>query len=534
MSRTLRIFAIILILIGLSRYFHNIPHVFDLLLDDEAVYMGMGTDFTHKILWPPGFKGLLSSYEDGGLYSMIYRGLSQVLGDPIDLYIYGGLIIVLSAVLAGFLCVSVLSESLLFGIVVVCPVVLSGELTTWPRVSFAAITLLALAFAAMTRVTSFRTKVSVLLCAGYLLCFVRPEFVLTFYVLLALQLGNLLALPRRRRRGASVDRRELVFAVAALAFISTLSCAWSFPVPAGGERAFVAFGQHFALRFVAAQKLALNPWLDWRLVIAGQFPGAHTVFQAVLTQPAKVLLFFSTNALELVSSIGQIIIATIRQNIAFSIVWALCVVLWIGSALAPARRLGTLSPASDRPGSPAVAWLHVALIALFGLPPLIATVTVYPRHHYILLLLFTASAAVAALLRTVRSPLTPVLALVLAGAFVVLVRPLPVVDQPMLATIQALRQQPVIHRLFEIDGGWCYFLVPRCSTEYADWMPASASFERYRREHGIDAIMLSPRLRAYEAEHNAGFDQAIDTLTTVDDWHSADLGQGYVLLLAPR
>jgi hypothetical protein len=524
-----RIFTVMLIIIGLARYFYNVPHIFDLFLDDEAVYMGVGTDFTHTILWPPGFKGMFSSYEYGGFYSMIYGALAQIIGDPIDLYLYGGVVIILSAALAGFLCVSILSENLVFGVIVVCPVVLSGELMTWPRVSFAAIAVMALAFLAMGRAAALRDKVSILLCAAYVLSFIRPEFILSFYAFLALQLASLLVLPLQRRRGVPIDRRSLALSILALAFVSVLSVLWSFPLPEGGERAFVAFGQHFAFRFVAAQHLAVNSWLDWRAVIADQFPGAHTVFQAVLTQPAKVLLFFATNAQDLILSIEQIVVATIRQNVVFSIAWSVCVVLWIGSVAWPSMRVAGTAQAS-----PARTWPHIAFIALFGLPPLIATVTVYPRHHYILLLLFTASAAAAVLLRPLQSRLSPVLAPVLALAFAVSVQPLPVVEQPMLATAQALRRQPVIHRLFEIDGGWCYFLVPRCSTEPADWMPATASIEAYAREQGIDAIMLSPRLRAYEAEHSPGFAQGLDTLTTADSWRSIDLGQGYVLLLAPR
>ncbi|MEI9988067.1 MAG: hypothetical protein WDN69_36165 [Aliidongia sp.] len=124
-----------------------------------------------------------------------------------------------------------------------------------------------------------------LLCAAYLAAFIRPEFVLSFYILLVLQLGILVELPLRRRRMARglapVTSPELAAAGVASAFIAAMSFIWSFPVLQGGERAFVAFGAHYAMQYATAHKLDIDAWIDWRLVITDQFPGAHTVFEAV-------------------------------------------------------------------------------------------------------------------------------------------------------------------------------------------------------------------------------------------------------------
>src|ERR1700733_3322759 len=100
---TLSVLAVAILSLGLARYFVNSPHIFDLFLADDFVYMGAGTDFQHAILWPMGFGGILSSCEYGGFYSEIYRFLSFFLKDPIDLYLEGGLVILLAAVIFGFL-----------------------------------------------------------------------------------------------------------------------------------------------------------------------------------------------------------------------------------------------------------------------------------------------------------------------------------------------------------------------------------------------------------------------------------------------
>jgi|GEM_PF-5770394 hypothetical protein len=536
----LPILTVALVLAGVARYFWNTPGIFDLALDDEAVYMGVETDFTQTILWPPEFKGIFSSYENGGFYMLTYRVLANFIRDPIDLYMLGGLVIILGAVLFGFLCQSILSNSLLVGVLAVCPVVLSGELMTWPRVSFGAIGVLALAFAAMARVGSFRLKVSVLLCAGYLLTFIRPEFILSFYVFLALQIATLLPLPLARRRIAGNPHTggEAAAATLALTFVASLSVLWSFPIPSGGERAFAAFGAHYAVRFVAAHGLSLNPWLDWRAVLADQFPGAQTVFQVVTVRPGEAFLYFAANLRDLIAAIAEIAVSTVERNPAFSALWLLCVSVWIGSAFYPPRRRYDPSPmpaGRATEGSPfRRARLDIAFILVFALPPLVATIAIYPRHHYILLLLFTASSALAVVLRSVRSRVSPLLAVILAAWFPVTAKPLPVVEQPMLATVRALRAQPAIHRLFENDGGWCYFLVPRCSTDDATWMPDGTAFETYVHDRGIDAIVISERLRSYESLHDEGFIRSIDALTGLENWSRVDLGHGYSLLLAPR
>jgi hypothetical protein len=510
----------LLIGLGLARYFANLPHCFDILLDDEAVYLGIGTDFGHTILWPAGFPGVMASYENGGLYSLIYGALSALWPDPVDLYVYGGTAIVLAAVAAGFLAIWALSDSLLCAVLITCPVVLSGELLIWPRVSFAAIAVLALALAAM-RWAPAGGKVPILLGAAYLVCFIRPECVLSFYLLLVLQIGLLGALLIRRPPGRW--RAEAGAAALSLGFVTVLSLCWSLPVPAGGERAFAAFGQHFALRYVEAHGLALNPWLDWRQVMAEQFPGAGSAFEALQQRPGTVLAYFGTNLAELVTAIYRLAATTIAHHPVFFGLWALAAVAWIGSAFA-ARK-----PTPAAPGR----WLDLALAALFALPPLIAAIGVYPRHHHIVLLLFAMSAALAILLRPLRGRFEPILALGLAIGFVLSVEPVPEAPQPMLETVGRLRVQQPIHRFYEIDGGWCYFVVPRCSTDYPTWRQPGQALIPYVQTRGIDAIMLSPRLKDYEAQHDPDFSAAVEGLVAEQGWQRVELGHGYVLLTAP-
>jgi hypothetical protein len=62
-----------------------------------------------------------------------------------------------------------------------------------------------------------------------------------------------------------------------------------------GSRAFLAFGQHYALYIVETHKLANNPWLEWQRFTTAAFPGATTVFGAAWVNPGEFMGFILAN-----------------------------------------------------------------------------------------------------------------------------------------------------------------------------------------------------------------------------------------------
>jgi hypothetical protein len=103
------------------------------------------------------------------------------------------------------------------------------------------------------------------------------------------------------------------------------------------------------------------------------------------------------------------------------------------------------------------------------------------------------------------------IALLVAVAIVVAVRPLPITDQPILKTIIALRNLNLpIRRMLEVDGGWCFYLNPPCTPEWGvfeDLAPASDVII----DKKVDAIMVSDRfsnfLRARDDRSLASFSE---------------------------
>ncbi len=53
-----------------------------------------------------------------------------------------------------------------------------------------------------------------------------------------------------------------------------------------GDRAFFAFGQHFALNVVESRQLVIDPWPVWDRFVREAFPHATTIPDALRENPS--------------------------------------------------------------------------------------------------------------------------------------------------------------------------------------------------------------------------------------------------------
>ena len=79
---------ILILIVGFLHYIQNFPSIFDINLADETRYMAMGQSSNPLPL---------SNYEISALYGLFYRIVSKFIIDPINLYMIGGMLIVLMA-----------------------------------------------------------------------------------------------------------------------------------------------------------------------------------------------------------------------------------------------------------------------------------------------------------------------------------------------------------------------------------------------------------------------------------------------------
>ena len=96
----------------------------------------------------------------------------------------------------------------------------------------------------------------------------------------------------------SNHRAELIAAVLASVALVALSFAWTVPIMHGGDRALIAFGQHYSLYLSVSNKLSMinHPFYHWELIIKREFPSAGSDFQAIVLYPTKVIPYLIFNA----------------------------------------------------------------------------------------------------------------------------------------------------------------------------------------------------------------------------------------------
>jgi hypothetical protein len=523
--------------IGFYHYTQNFPHIFDITLFDESGYMNRGL--------APGLLNF-SNYEWAPLYSLYYRTVSLLVGDPVDVYMVGGLLVLFAAFLLGALSTQLLSGNPVLAVLLAGLPLFAGVFIIWPRPSFMVIAALGLAIPLALRFRRTADKAALLTVVAFLLTFIRPEFITAFYLMLAVAAASFLWVLWTHGRAAPESRQSLIplCAVPGLAFAvsAVLALAWSLPAPVGYGRAFMAFGQHYALRYVADHGLPVSSWQNWLPIMAREFPGASTVGAAFREAPGKVLHFYAANLASMTMEAWQ----TAREVVArHALFFAVGVVILIAGAAwrlraVPRDRGEVRMPAAARNGLAA----DLLLIAILGLPPLLGCILVYPRLHYIIMVEFVACLLLARALRGLAPqgsapqesaqrrrapPFTPALAAGLALLLVLSIQPLPPVPQPNLAMIHSLRALPPVRRMVEDDGGWCYYLPSRCTPYFLSGMTDVTELRNLMAQDSFDAVLISPSVRSYAVAHP---NLALDFLlagASHPGWISYPLAPGYTI-----
>ena len=253
--------------------------------------------------------------------------------------------------------------------------------------------------------------------------------------------------------------------------------AWTFPVFSSGARAFMAFGQHFAVRHVEFNKLTVDPWWNYQKIAGQFFPGARSVADAARIAPGTFAQFMLANAAGLATQfrrdIGRAVWPRpLGGNIARFAGWALVVVGVILLVRSAGRRAtGGALPEPDAGYRDRRMIIAAALV--LALPPFIAAIVhSFPRRHYVVMILYLLLVCGAAMIRRMPRPDPPSMAVaVIAAGLVVLTPVLPKADARELRAVHALRAVPGIKVLFEGDLGWCVYYRPRCTPVYPSGTP---------------------------------------------------------------
>jgi hypothetical protein len=322
------------------------------------------------------------------------------------------------------------------------------------------------------------------------------------------------------------DGSSLFRLVGYLSITGLLTLAWSFPMLKGGERAMMAFGQHYAVRWVSEHNSGLDPWLNYKSITDTMFPGATTPMQALFANPSEWLHFTIQNVFGIVPTIRKLLLGVGT----YKATGVLLTVVLLG-LLVSVRSMH--NRVQDIGWSSVLKTLPLVESGLYAVAPLTALVLVYPNAYSAVLLLAALMPGCFAVARwhswSKMSDLF--IALCAALAIATVARPLPAIGrQPTLSAIVSLRKLNLpIHRMLEIDGGWCTYLTPPCPTNpHSALKPMSGRFWDTRKpkpvletvvEEDIDAIMVSDALVQLLRDRR---DRSLDGVSETE-WHRYEI-----------
>jgi hypothetical protein len=490
LQRHFRLFSVIagcLFLIGVGRYFSEWPRFWDIWLWDETFYMGNGI-----YTWTASS---FSNYETSPLYSYIYRLVHGVVDSPVELFAYVGLLGTAGAVVSTVGASWFLSRSALFGVCVGAVLVLGNFTMSGPRLIYAAITVLVLGGALGLSMRVFSARATVLALTTFLAAFIRPEFVLAFYLFAILAIASwfkVIFSKDRIETFSAENRLELLVSLGAICTLLILSVFWSFPIVRGGDRALMAFGQHYSLYWNIVNHANINAFLNWESILARELPGVTSEVQAVLKHPGLMLDFFVFNFLSAFYLFGGALYTLVKNNYIFISIVSVLIGCICYQKLFLRQATVAITARSQAPW-----WQDTILWLFLAAPCLVSIILIYAREHYLVILTALIALGGGLIVRRQGRVGSPFFAVVIAAAFMFLVSPAAQVSRPNMNVVSVLQVQGNLGRLLELDGGWCFYVPEKCVSRFMVDIPKGMNFVSYLHEDNIDSIIVSKTLTTY-------------------------------------
>jgi hypothetical protein len=285
-----------------------------------------------------------------------------------------------------------------------------------------------------------------------------------------------------------------------------------------------AFGQHYAFRWVSEHGSSVDPGLDYKLVLDKVFPGATTPFQALFSNPTAWLQFTVQNVFGIAHSMRHLLLVQENVLIAVGLFGLISVAAW-----SMHRRMRSTGLLNRLKAILLIEW------GLYAIAPLCAMVLVYPREHYAVILLATLMIGCVAVGRWYSWSKISDSTIALVGALVIAVQasPLPVIDQPKLQSVMALRNLNLpLRRMLEVDGGWCAYLKSPCTPVYLHlhYRRSTTPILQAIQQSDVDSIVVSARLiDLLQAHHDQSLD-GIDQKNSETEWRRYEIGDSRYLL----
>ena len=461
-----------LAIICVAIFMQNAPHIWDIQLWDETLYMATGI-----FNWDNHFR----FYEISPLYSYIYKMAGSFIGDPATLHLWMGVSVVAAAILSTALAVFIVSKNKALSAITVAVMIASGYSDALPKLVYAAISIMSIGFALSTLAPRFHTKMAIIAATAFTATFIRPEFVIAFYAAITISIIAALVNIKSFRE----DRLWFGLTISVLSFIALLSKLWVFPVLSGGARALMAFGQHYSLYLFETGKISnTDPFLNYEKILAQFLPGAASEAEALQKYPGEIVPYFLFNVASAFkagfSAVWEVITNHPVLTAAIAALLIYC---------ASKRKRGNFNMGD------AASWLILCA------PTAMSIVLIYAREHYLVVAATLIMLMVALAIRWAGARDTIVGAAGILVLAAIVVKPIPPTDQLNLQTVLSLKAQKPFGSLLELDGGWCYYAPTTCHPLFALDVKTT-NMVKYLDEGHINGVLASRNLLNWAKDNN--------------------------------
>src|SRR5829696_3858769 len=249
--------AILFLLLAGLKFTYRLPSILDITLWDESSYLYNGVKLVQN--------GVPSA-EAAPLYSAWYYVLSLLQPDRVALYYLNLKVVTMLTPILVFFLLRRYGLSTLAGVIISGLFLIStANLPVMNKSTHFALIIILLSLIAATY-TKRDTSAILLVCVGTLLCsYVRPEFFLTYLLILMLYIVFVVVRRKEIRIWQELLGLGAVLAVSALLLYVLGLPAFS----SGGDRSFVAFGEHFPLNWMRWSGSDLYPLnADWKTIVS--------------------------------------------------------------------------------------------------------------------------------------------------------------------------------------------------------------------------------------------------------------------------